>query len=347
MKNFLLVTFAFVLLTVLSGCLTVYRTAYNTFNDPPGSRWITMTFHVTDPDGVPVKNATIHANFWDNFYCEYRHKECRTNKKGIASVSAHSSGGLKFWAKAPEYYDHTVMHIQTPIEKTEKKALTQFTHHAIMKPIRNPVPMILGGDLAGYALPELGKYYGVDLEKASLVKPYGNGTKTDVLVVYDKQSKNENGVHCSIEYFEISVTNLYDGFIPFETDQTSGMQTPYEAPENGYTNKFIWGVLKQDNQSFRIGPYEGMTNEVKITGAPLNAKYEDGVFFRVRSNVSEGKKSVLSAKYGWFDSSMFGFQGREITLRMPYRLNMDGTRNLECSDLIRPPTATKLKGNLR
>lgn len=118
--------------------------------------------------------------------------------------------------------------------------------HAIMKPLKNPIPMYAKSNLGERKcarIPELGKEYGFDLMLAQPLPPLGSGKLADF---YFRVEGDYVDRHSSDLKFVIRFSGKHDGLVEFLSPRRVEMGGPremgshlisdYFAPEGGYVS---------------------------------------------------------------------------------------------------------------
>jgi hypothetical protein len=163
---------------------------------------------------------------------------------------------------------------------------------AILKSIKNPIPMLARKDLR-IRTPEFDIPYGFDLEMGESLPPIGNCNIYDqTLTLTGSRISAEDLTKERIDFrVEIQCHNPGDGFVEFIVEDTSefskGSQlaSAHEAPENGYVPS-ITRTMATDAEG-------GL-------GGATNARHADArkcYYFRTRTN-RNAKGKIVSANYG-------------------------------------------------
>ncbi len=159
---------------------------------------------------------------------------------------------------------------------------------ALLKPVKNPIPMHASAPQSRIRIPALNKNYGYDLILASPLPPLGIGKSADFFfeVVGDYTDRSAHDLKMIISF-----PNKHEGFVAFETPQRESMTEPhmdgsayisgYAAPESGYANQLV-RVSKKS-------PADGK--------AATDNDPHRNFFFRVRTAV-DNKGNVIQAHYG-------------------------------------------------
>lgn len=112
------------------------------------------------------------------------------------------------------------------------------TNTAILKPIKNPIPMYVKSVNLG--IPKYGEALGFDLKKGTWVAPYGNGVHTD-LIVYAECDTPEDAFNHNFR-MTISFPNEEDGIIAdgvYDSTYGSRLRSVQVAPKNGYEPEWV------------------------------------------------------------------------------------------------------------
>jgi hypothetical protein len=169
---------------------------------------------------------------------------------------------------------------------------------AVLKPVKNPIPMYASFLQSRIRIPALDTTYGYDLMLASPLPPLGNGKFADfnfrIVGIYTDRTSH------TLKLI-VSFPNEHDGFVEFETPQRQSMTEPqmdgssyisgYEAPAHGYKNHL--------ERISRRNPDDGQA----LTDNDHHRNY----YFRVRTSV-DAKGNIVQANYGKMYGD-FGFVG--------------------------------------
>ena len=257
---------------------------------------------VVDETGHPVKDAGVHTSRLDlQKGTEFLGKMepnpvVLTDDAGRARIeykSIHHESG----APAPGalivkngWYSSNCKG-DWPPESTIKDNTYETVLRAVLKPIRNPIPMAFHSS-TGLHLHEIGREYALDLEVGEMLPPYGSGRVADLLVRLDGRridngpdQEEDIGFKATIRF-----SNPLDGFIEFEVEpkeraKGSALISDYLAPAGGYQSSFE-----------RIAVHGKFLN--REFNAPDLAKLDrKAYYFRLRTQ-SDASGKVISANYG-------------------------------------------------
>lgn len=178
----------------------------------------------------------------------------------------------------------------------------------VLRKIENPVPMY--ARRFDKVLPLKNKDIGCDLIANDWVKPYGNGTHSDIIFHLKKNYVSDDNY---IADLFVKFEGRNDGYIRYELNMYSGSEfkLPRYAPTDGYQKQFIRHVNKMPGRTIE----DNLNDNV-------------GYVFRVRSSGTSG-----------LQKNMYGKIQRDVELRamgkgsagvaFTYYLNPDHNRNLE------------------
>ena len=273
------------------------------------------TVKVVDEAGKPVQDAKVVIGFqynesmkpgqgWGNNTI-MNHAVGKSNADGIFEGAGVTDADV--WAEAEKngYYLTNSNSIAKPVRNTilNRWEPWPLKLEIVLKKMRNPVPMYRKSQDA--LKPAVFKQpVGYDLEVGDWVVPYGKGKSSDLFYTFQLQTIDEK------EHYSCTITfpGQHDGLMEYKhpQDDHSWYKWPFEAPEDGYVNKFSGEAVYKVNMK---------SNTVK-----KEIKY----LFRVRTKTdAEGK--VISACYGKIEGMELNWEG----LWFSYWFNPDGTRNLE------------------
>ena len=216
-----------------------------------------------------------------------------SDSKGEAALNyqtVSSPEGL-LWIRKNEYYPSVYQ--SYPWEQIGERA----NHYraeltAILKPIKNPIPMIARKDLR-IRTPEFGVIYGFDLKMGESMPPLGIGKFADIEFILSGTRTDlgvDNKEHVDFKV-EIRCPNPDDGFVDFEIEDSlefskgSALQSGHESPAGGYVN----GIIRRyaNNEDGGMTAAYDIKNEIRNNCA----------YFRVRTQRNE-KGEIVSAHYG-------------------------------------------------
>jgi len=228
----------------------------------------------------------------------------KVNKVGIFSAKGNTNGLVGATISKNGYYNSTVDY---PFNTKKGGRWEPWNPEVtvVLRKIEKPVAMY--ARRFDKVLPLKDKDIGCDLIANDWVKPYGQGTHSDITFHLKKKYASDDDYSADL-YIKFSGNN--DGFMKYDMNMYSGSEfkLPRYAPADGYQKQFKRHVIRSP-------------------GRPLIDDQNDnnGYVFRVRAS---------SAK-----SAMYGKIQRDIELRalgqgtagvaFTYYLNPDHTRNLE------------------
>lgn len=163
---------------------------------------------------------------------------------------------------------------------------------AILKPIKNPIPMIARKDIR-IRTPKFDVAYGFDIEMGESLPPLGNGKNADIEFILTGSRKDlgaEDKEHIDFKMI-IRCPNPDDGFVEFliedslEFGKGSVLPSGHECPEAGYANSLI-RHYRNDNNG-------GMVESHRIRQEDRNKS----AYFRIRTKKDQSGK-ITSAHYG-------------------------------------------------
>ena len=175
-----------------------------------------------------------------------------------------------------------------------------------LRKIENPVPMY-ARRFSGI-LPAIGKDIGLDLIAHDWVKPYGEGSQSDITFNLKRRYVDDGNFRIDVQV-KFSKNNS-DGYISYPLDMYSGSQfkLPRFAPEEVYKKSF-------DRFQLRL-PGKEIEDD---------RKNDIGYIFRVRSS------SPGTVMYGKIqgDVNISAIKNNTVSIGFAYYLNPDHSRNLE------------------
>jgi hypothetical protein len=244
-----------------------------------------LSFRVLDDGGTPVDSAIVRAAF----YFDPKKQELiigKTDTNGLCTVEGLTYMDVSYQIENDVYYrtdGHYVFGMVEPPVINNRWQPWNPTNTAILKKIKNPVPMYVKKVEA--VIPALNQSIGFDLEKGDWVSPYGKGLRADMF--FSATGKFGSNLERS-SFLEITFPNQKDGIKTFEIPvdpefkDRSMFASPYFSPESGYATNWIY--------ERRITP----TREGRINPSP---RENMNFFFRTQTVLNENGK-IISAKYG-------------------------------------------------
>lgn len=242
-----------------------------------------IIYRIVDDDGRPLANQRVHY-VWQNDYPRRTWGEyANTNTNGEFVAMARVGGELTVGVRQEGFYkswDKVVFHWReeiSPLVKDGKWQPYGERRTLVMKRKKKPVD----GPTLQYSVvdvPATNVWLGLDMEKFKWVKPYGDGSHSDVLLRFNSDPVNRYEVNWAT--MEISFTNNpYAGFYVLPKDDFSEMKSTYHADTNmtfktGIT--YSIGRLSKDDNLLDDGHY---------------------MVFRTRTTVDD-KGGLVSAHYG-------------------------------------------------
>ncbi len=231
-----------------------------------------------------------------------------TDEKGMAVLSFKSatgaSGNVNFYQDG--YYstmEKVTWAYPDGFEGKRRKGEIQ----AVIKPVKNPIPMYATRQTERIWIPELNVSYGYDLVKKSPLPPLGVGEHTDFLFKVTGEYRDMESNDLKLE---IHFPNPHDGLVEFLTPQRLSMTEPhmegselisgYEAPETGYVDRI-------ERTSKKIPSDARKTKD---------SNHHRNFYFRIRTRL-DANGNIESAYYGKIYGD-FDFAGGNFSVRGNY-----------------------------
>lgn len=192
-----------------------------------------------------------------------------------------------------------------------------------LKKIRNPVPMYYK-QTDWMKVPVFDRPVGYDLLQGDWVAPYGKGMVKDF--IFTMTCRFESMTNAEARYV-LTFSNPGDGiqiFVP-DSQEQSRFKWPFSAPSDGYESQ----IEKEEAYLPREGQKTNTVNDIHY-------------IFRVRTGQKVG--TITGPLYGKIRGEID--ISRDGYIKFTYRLNPDGTPNLEedprrnLFDEVRPPSKT-------
>lgn len=179
----------------------------------------------------------------------------------------------------------------------------------VLKEHRNPIAM--NAKNVDVVIPVQGTPIGFDLEQGDWVAPYGQGRRSDFVLLY---AATYEGPQTFSKCLELTFSNAKDGLQVLPLDRSTEFMSVYDAPESGYDST--------------------LTLERERTRTKIVKSHELGkdqyLVFRVRT-VTDKEGKITSANYGKvYGPIEYGRIAEQHRLTFTYYLNpTDNDRNLE------------------
>lgn len=174
-----------------------------------------------------------------------------------------------------------------------------------LRKIENPVPMY-ARRFSGI-LPAIEKDIGLDLIAHDWVKPYGEGSQSDIIFNLKRKYVDDGNFRIDLN---VKFYGHNDGFKKYSLDMYHGSEfkLPRYAPEDGYEKQFQRYQFRSPGQSIKSDEDANV-----------------GYVFRTRSN------TISSVMYGKIqgDINISAIKNNTVSIGFLYYLNPDHTRNLE------------------
>jgi len=240
--------------------------------------WI-ATVKVVDENGSPVAKAPVKVGYYTNNTSVDIEGVTDTNGIFIASHTTSTFNYVEYalaFVIGKEGYYGTRSKCDLGLPYNTEKWNPAIT--LILKKAEKPIAMY--AKWVNSNPPILGQPIGYDLMLGDWVAPNGKGINTDI--IFTKIAYRKSGA--DYEYkVTVNFKNAGDGIQAYtipESEKGSGLQSPYEAPIDGYQSQLI------KDRSAHPG-------QITKSNYDENAKY----FFRVRTVLDENG-TVKSALYG-------------------------------------------------
>jgi hypothetical protein len=262
------------------------------------SKKYTIEIQVEDDKNMPVKDAIVSGSnekLVENSpitQAIYQRAEVKTDDSGSANLilTRYSEVPSGLLINKLGYYTTTLK--LTWLPNLDGTNSNHAKNTVILKPIKNPIPMLARNDLR-IRTPEFNIPYGFDLEMGEPFPPFGNGKMLDLIfTLTGSRSVAADPQKELIDFsLEVRCPNPDDGLVEFLVEDTTefskGSQLPsaHEAPANGYFQS-IKRIMATDED----GGLAGATNV-------RNADARKCYYFRVRTKRDANGK-IISANYG-------------------------------------------------
>jgi hypothetical protein len=239
------------------------------------------TLKVVDDTGQPVAGAKTWVSFYIAPSDEPKSSDLitgLTDANGLF-IAEHidRSVYLGFHAEKTGYYPISIEY-NLGFEDNANAANWNPMQTLVLDRVLNPIPMY--AKRVNENPPILNQPVGYDLMVSDWIAPYGKGINTDI--IFTKVAYRKSGA--DYEYkVTVDFKNAGDGIQTYtipESEKGSGLQSPHEAPIDGYQSQLI-----KDRSAH--------------PGEPTKSNYDENVkyFFRVRTVLDENG-NVVSAHYG-------------------------------------------------
>lgn len=244
-----------------------------------------MVLRIVDANGVPVSDAEVEFGFWNNHsQGGFKNTFLRSDTNGECIVSGRCNGSCVWNVTKPGYYrSHSEWSLSdtsvSPKVVDGKWQPYGGVKKIVLKKIVAPVDL----PSLEYTLikcPVFDEWLGFDLECHSWVKPYGNGSHSDVLIKLHEEGSGDIAFSASMDL--CFTNNPFAGAYVLKKDADSEMKSIYHADTNAtYQTKFLYSLSVDAN---------GVRKASELS--------EDSyLVFRTRTEVDKDG-NLLSAHYG-------------------------------------------------
>ena len=215
-----------------------------------------MVLRIVDANGAPVPDAEVELGFWNNHsQGGFKNTFVRSDTNGECIVSGRCNGSCVWNVTKPGYYRSHSEWSLSDTRASPKVAGGKWQPYGgvkkiVLKKIVAPV------DLPGleYTLikcPAFDKWLGFDLGCFSWVKPYGNGSHSDVLIKLHEEGSGDTAFSASMEL--CFTNNPHAGAYVLRKDNDSEMKSVYHADTNATYKSRMAYSLSVDSVGRRSG----------------------------------------------------------------------------------------------
>lgn len=244
-----------------------------------------VTLRITDSAAMPVEDAKTSVAFWaSDSLPDVISRDGTTDTNGYYVATGITMDRMGYLIEKDGYYStHGELSFYRPGEDCVDNGRWQPWNHTntiVLKKRRNPVSMIASS--FDIPFPIRDKAVGLDMEVGDWVKPYGEGSVSDIMFSYSSHLSDDILVFSN--RLGISFQGQGNGYIRKAKDSWSEYVFVYDAPLMGYIQEM---VLSVDRTRFKI-------LKRNLFGP------EEYLIFRIRSVLDE-KGEIVSARYGIID----------------------------------------------
>ncbi|MCK4817853.1 carboxypeptidase regulatory-like domain-containing protein [bacterium] len=277
-----------------------------------------ITVKIVDEGGNPVEGANVIVGFESTKY-DKNHIDINgfSDASGLFQASGYSLDFASSFAEKNGYYSNYNKYFFREGVKSGCWQPWDPTVELLLRKIEKPVTMYHRDtqmDKPRLNIPVTGKEIGFDLMKYEWLPPYGRGTTADFKIKLEKSYKNPRDY---LGRLTITFSNKFDGIQRYKEGRQYGssFKLPRYAPQDGYKDKLVLEWSRSPGKPKIRGDYK-----------------DDNYFFRVRSEVDDGK--LVRAMYGKIVGpiDISRFTESNVGLNFVYYLNPDYTRNMEMGD---------------
>ena len=245
-----------------------------------------VSVRVHDELGQPLEGAQVQLGFTRNYDAtNVVIRQGMSDKNGVFSASAVTSGYIGIRVTHPEFYDwrdratfyvNPDERVIAPYDPSETPIVAELRRRL------NPIPLYARRIVIPF--PVEAEEVGFDLEKADWVAPHGRGLHPDFVFLFRRYLKGGRAFDAS---WELRFSNPGDGIQLYEATHPMGrgsaLRMPNHAPLTGYEDTLDHQVGQDpDNRTY------GFVNPTSSL---------DNYFFRVRTIIDE-EGEVMTAHYG-------------------------------------------------
>ena len=270
-----------------------------------------ITFRIVDEQGKSIEGVNASAGFRfpdiQQGGITGTRSETLTSSDGLLVASGRTMDQVGYSAKKSGYYISKGIY-RFNDNKSDRWLPWNPTVEILLRKIENPVPMYARNTrYTNLKIPGTGKEVGFDLIEHDWTPPYGKGKITDFIFKFDNRYTKSNDFNSTLT---IKFINKYDGIQYYAEDRKGGslFKLPRFAPLSGYQKEWSKSIKGVPGKPWALG-----------------LKDDNNYFFRVRSEVEDGK--LKRAMYGKIQGNIRIMP--DGLLMFVYYLNPDYTRNME------------------
>lgn len=296
-----------------------------------------LSFRIVDENGAAVESADVSVNVYTGWKpgegfgtALYNTVAATSRNDGHASANVSSTAGeFSYLVKKSGFYEtrgtvrvaNDVGQWIPPVNPIEVE----------LRRIKAPIGLIAvrangQGNEAALKIPVKETEVGFDLERCDWVAPHGSGKASDVLFrMEDANGAKDAGYDSRMR---ISFARPQEGIcvVPMRSDQTSKLQVPHLAPQEGYLPRWE-SIYRTNDKGERIVPDDSKTNFFVRTRVELD---EAGTIARAQFGKIYGME--------WWPSGDIRFRYYFNPQTNDRNLEFDRTKNLwKGEDPLREP----------
>lgn len=273
-----------------------------------------VTLRVVDSTGKPVEKAELNVAFWgSDSSADIVVSEGQTGTNGLFVAAGKTIHSMNYEIKKDRYYttrgQYWFLRKGEDCVQADRWQPWNPTNTVVLKERRNPIAMKARN--VDVVIPAQGTPIGFDLEEGDWVAPYGQGHRSDFILLY---SATYEGPQTFSKRLDLTFSDAKDGLHVLPLDRSTEFMSLYDAPESGYDSTLM---LERERTRTKILKSHELGRDQYLV-------------FRVRT-VTNQEGKMISANYGKvYGPIEYGRMAEQHRLTFTYYFNPTvNDRNLE------------------